>query len=163
MAIVYDFNYSEESKDTLKRVTCPICNQGRQSNATDVFDCSECGSTLLCDNDFLVIIKHNNVKLKISNLIGSALIFLVILGSFAFYNMISSDDLLLLGILFVIIHYVLFASLLMRDGTQFQGFVDLSKALISLRIKYYDWGSKIFILSILIGQIYGVFLIIYNC
>lgn len=162
MAIGYNFDNSEKTKETLKKVSCPICSQGRQSNIMDIFDCSQCGSQLQCDKNFSVIIKHNNVKLKISNLIGGVFTLLLILGYFFVYQICNSKDLLLIGITFVIIHFGIWIKLYSWNQTQFQGFIDIHNALIGFRIKHYDWGSKIFITAIIILQIISVFFIVSN-
>jgi len=157
MSIIYNFDNSQESKETFIRTVCPICKHGRQSNALDVYNCSQCGSTLECDENFKISVIHNNVQLSTSNLTYGVLTLLVILVYVvidSFYRNVYID---IAGIMFIVTPFII---IIHYYQSPFQGFADLYKALITFRIRRYDWGSKIFIFAILILQMISSYLII---
>jgi hypothetical protein len=160
MSIVYNFDNSEEYNEPLERTVCPICRQGRQSNALDVYDCSQCGSTLECDENFKIRLRHNNVQFSKSNLTYGILTLLIIIGYVIFDAFYSNTYLEIVGYMFIVTPFILIIHLVSFNQTQFQRFVDLYKALITFRIRHYDWGSKIFIYSIFILQLISLYLAI---
>lgn len=160
MSMVCNFDNPEEPTETLKRTVCPICQQGRQSNAMDIFDCSQCGSTLECNERFKISLKHNNVQFSYYNLTYGILTLLVILVYVILHGFFWNEYLVIAGFIFVVTPFILIIHLISYNQTQFQGLVDLYKALITFRIRFYDSGSKIFIFSLLLLQIISLYLII---
>jgi len=160
MPIVYNFDNSEEPKESMKRTICPICRQGRQSNALDIYDCSQCGSTLECDERFMISLKHNNVQFSSCNLTYGILTLLVILAYLVLDIFFWNEYLEVVGYMFIVTPFIFIIHFVSYNRTQFQGLVDLYKALITFRIRFYDSGSKLFIFSILLLQLISVYLII---
>ena len=123
--------------------------------------CNCCGGVISLDDKANPYISKNNVPLDRGHIV---LGIISILGSIGYFIFIMRNELGLAfaGITYLIapitglIHHELFY----RSDRFFQDLGDLHRALISGRIKYYDFGSKFLVYSLLGIQLTGIFLIL---
>lgn len=156
MGITYNLDPNPNFEDSSKRVACPICNQGSFRDADEEYTCSICKSLLCCDEKQEVHIVENHVPFNSRNLIFGILTIFASTFLIIFYNYIKGASLVITGTALFFGPFIgIFQNVYFYKSNSFQHHADLHRAVISGRIRHYDWGSKAFIVSLFMMQIVG--------
>jgi hypothetical protein len=127
---------------------CPICNKNVQLEIQVETPCECCKSIIYQNEKSECFVIKPMVKFSTTNFVSGLLGSIVYLA-FTVYLINKNVNLILIGLtqgiatgLVFLIQYTWYKS------DEFQGFFDLLKALKGKRLRYYDWGSKFFIISL---------------
>jgi hypothetical protein len=140
---------------------CPICNRDVQINPQTEMPCECCKSIIYEDETSVVKIIKSKVSFALDNFIFGilSLIGSILLVVFCKINDISF---IILGLFFItgpllgLLQHLLFY----KSEVDLKNFIDLHRALIDKRLKYYDFGSRFFVYSLLIIQLSGICLLL---
>ncbi len=128
---------------------CPICNRDAQIITQAETPCECCKSIIYQNEELESSIIKSMVKFSTTNFIYgmiSSILYLVV----TIYSIYKNVDLVTIGLIQIITTGLVFLQqYIWYKSDEFKDFFDLLKALQSKRLKYYDWGSKIFITSLL--------------
>lgn len=139
---------------------CLICDREFDMSSDGRGQCYCCGSTIFLNDKSQPYIVKNNITFNRENFIFGVLSLLGMIGSFIFAMRINAG-LTFIGLAYFLAPFLgLFQHGLFYKSYEFQNFMDLHRALISGRIRLYDFGSKFFIYSLLGIQITGLILVL---
>ena len=143
-----------------RNIKCLICDRILPINKNGKGICTCCTSYIFLDENSVPYIEKNNTPFNRDNLLFGIITICGVIGStllFAFHY----ADLSTIGWIYFIMPFTgLLRYVVIQEGSDFQNFTDLHRAVISKRIKYYDFGSRFFIYSLFAIQITGILLIV---
>jgi len=122
--------------------------------------CYCCGSIIFLNPELNPYIVKNNIHFNLENLLFGIIFLIGMILSF-FFLIRKSISYSVIGIIYFLTPFLgLFRNAFFETSYLLQEFMDLHRALISGRIKNYDFGSKFFVYSLIFIQAFGILLIV---
>lgn len=140
-------------------MTCPICTKNVQLLPQTEMPCEFCKSIIYENKQLEVKVIKSKVSFDWNNFIFGILIIAGVIFTFLRFKGYE-NTILILGLGYLLGPILgLLQHLIWYKSDNFKDFIDLHRALLNNRLKFYDYGSKIFVVSLFITQLFGIVLL----